>query len=98
MSVSPLMKLILRCAVADQFAYYPETETMILSAQNGESVLFWDDTQQLSISAREVHLSRDEKGENIKGVGNVRFAFSTIENELLKKLFPFYQPKRGAHE
>ncbi|NGX37774.1 MAG: hypothetical protein K1000chlam2_00936 [Chlamydiae bacterium] len=88
----------LRCAVADQFTYYPELETMVLSAEEGQNVLFWDEIQKLSISAKEVHLSRDEKGENFKGVGNVRFAFSSTENALLKKLFPFYQQTGTANE
>lgn len=80
-----------RCAVADTFTYIPEEKKIILSANQGNSVLFWDREQGLSISAKEVHIIHTEKGENIKGVGNVRFAFSSAENALLKKLFPFYQ-------
>ncbi|NGX59476.1 MAG: hypothetical protein KR126chlam3_00628 [Chlamydiae bacterium] len=81
-----------RCAVADQFTYFPEEKKIVLSAKDGGSVLFWDQQQELSISAREVHIRHTEKGEHIKGVGNVSFAFSNVENALLKKLFPFYQP------
>jgi hypothetical protein len=84
-----------RCALADHFSYFPEEKKMVLSSQSEENVLFWDEEQQLTISAREIHLSQDEKGENVKGVGNVRFAFTSTENALLKKIFPFYRPKRG---
>ncbi|MDN3505948.1 MAG: hypothetical protein P0S96_01815 [Simkaniaceae bacterium] len=80
-----------RCAIADQFAYFPDEKKIILSTKQENPVLFWDAEQKLSISAREIHITRGEKGENIKGVGNVRFAFSSTENALLKKLFPFYQ-------
>lgn len=80
-----------RCAIADHFTYLPSDKKIILSANEGNHVLFWDKEQDLSISAREVHIIHTEKGENIKGVGNVRFAFSSAENALLKKIFPFYQ-------
>lgn len=86
-----------RCALADNFSYFPEEKRMILSSKSG-NVLFWDQKQDLKISAREVHITQTERGENIKGIGSVRFAFSSTENELLKKMFPFYEIKRGAHE
>lgn len=84
----------LRCAVADQFAYFPEEKKIVLSAQDGNHVLFWDQQQELSICAKEIHITHTDNGEKIKGVGNVRFAFSNVENTLLKKLFPFYQQER----
>lgn len=87
-----------RCGVADQFFYYPETKQMVLSSKEGKNVLFWDGEQQLSISAREVHITETERGESIKGIGNVRFAFSSAEHQLLKKLFPFYQRDGSHHE
>lgn len=79
----------LRCAIADQVVYDSESEEMILSAKNGDRVLFWDQKESLSISAVEVHIGKTEQGEMVKGVGNVRFAFSSTESALLKKLFPF---------
>jgi len=79
-----------RCATADHCVYLPGEEKMILTAEDGKNVLFWDKEQDLSVSAREVHVMRVEEKEIIKGVGNVRFAFTAGENELLKKLFPFY--------
>ncbi len=83
----------LRCALADQFTYDLEQDRMILSVSNGNNVLFWDEEQGLSVSAREVHIKPGEKGGNIKGVGNVRFTFSSTENDMLKKTFPFYRTK-----
>jgi hypothetical protein len=81
-----------RCAIADQFAYYPQEKKIVLSTKRSSPVLYWDATQKLSISAREIHITHTERGENVKGIGNVRFAFSSTENALLKKLFPFYHP------
>ena len=81
-----------RCALADQFCYHPEEGRMILKSTGENNVLFWDRSQDLSISAKEVHITLTEEGESIKGVGNVRFAFSSTENALLRKIFPFYKP------
>lgn len=86
------------CAIADNLSYFPETSTAILSAEKGKSVLFWDADQDLSISADEVHIIHENHQNTIKGVGVVRFAFSSHENALLKKLFPFYQPAGESHE
>lgn len=86
------------CAIADNLSYFPETSTAILSAEKGKSVLFWDAEQDLSISADEVHITHTDDGNMVKGVGVVRFAFSSHENALLKKLFPFYQPAGESHE
>jgi len=83
----------LRCGIADQLVYYPDTKRMILTAKTGDRVLFWDDEQHLSISAKEVHIIQTDRGENVKGVGNIRFVFSSTESTLLKKLFPFYRPQ-----
>lgn len=80
-----------QCATADQFTYNPQEQKMILSAKEGNSVLFWDQNQQLTICAREVHISKTPRGDLIKGMGNVRFIFSQNENTTLKKLFPFYK-------
>jgi len=87
-----------RCALADQFVYFPQEQKMILSSQDDQNVLFWDEEKELSISAKEVHISHNENEDMVKGVGNVHFAFSSAENQLLKKLFPFYQPKSKPHE
>lgn len=86
-----------RCALADNFSYFPEERRMVLSSKKG-NVLFWDQKQDLKISAKEVHITQSERGENIKGIGSVRFAFSSTENELLRKMFPFYVVKGGSYE
>lgn len=87
-----------RCAIADRFSYFPEEDKIVLSSTQGKNVLFWDSQKDLSISATEVHILRLPEGTNIKGVGNVRFAFSTLENSILKKLFPFYKSRGELDE
>lgn len=84
-----------RCALADRVNYSPATRTLILAADPGKKVLFWDETQSLSVSAREVHITRDAstQEETIKGVGQVQFAFTSLESDMLKKVFPFYHPQ-----
>ncbi|NGX39914.1 MAG: hypothetical protein KR126chlam1_01252 [Chlamydiae bacterium] len=82
-----------QCAFADQFTYLPDEKKVILTTATDDNVLFWDGERELSISASQIHITRDETGESVKGIGNVRFAFSSEENALLKKLFPFYRQK-----
>jgi hypothetical protein len=79
-----------RCGIADRLSYSLATRTLILSANPGKKVLFSDESQGVKISAREVHITRDPetKQQTVKGVGNVQFAFSVEENEMLKQLFP----------
>lgn len=85
-------------AAADQLSYFPKIKTAILSAEEGNHVLFWDADQDLSISAPEVLIKHEEHKNTIKGLGVVRFVFSSYENSLLKKLFPFYEPSGVHHE
>ena len=89
-----------RCALADRVNYSPATRTLILAADPGKKVLFWDETQSISVSAREVHITRDAstQEESIKGVGQVQFAFTSMESEVLKKVFPFYHPQTSNAE
>ncbi|MBM3207183.1 MAG: hypothetical protein FJZ57_01060 [Chlamydiae bacterium] len=83
-----------RCGIADRVTYSPETKTMILSANPGQKVLFWDEQQGVRMSASEVHLIQNPQSHQtvIQGVGNVKFTLSVEENEVLKKLFPQYKP------
>lgn len=83
----------LRCATADSLDYMPETQTVILRANPGKKVLFWDSEKQMTISAREVHITHDSetKEENVKGIGKVQFSFTSAESQELQKLFPFYR-------
>lgn len=79
-----------RFALADRLSYSPATKTLILSANPGKKVLFWDEGQTLRISAQEVHITQDPetKKENVKGIGNVKFAFSAEEADRLTKYIP----------
>ena len=70
---------------------------MILYADSGKRVLFFDEEKGLNISALEVHITRDPRTheEKIQGVGNVRFSFEDAEKEVLKKLHPKLGRKYG---
>lgn len=79
-----------RCGIADRLHYSLTTQTLILAANPGKKVLFWDESQGARISANEVHITQDPqtKQQTIRGVGNVQFAFNAEENALLQQLFP----------
>lgn len=81
-----------RLARSDTLTYSDATQTVVLKANPGERVLFFDREKGLTISATEVHISKDPltSEEKVKGVGNVRFHLSSSEAALLKKLFPGY--------
>lgn len=81
-----------RCAVADRLNYSPTTRTLILYANPGKKVLYWDEEDSIHVSAHEVHITQDPntKKEAVKGLGNVQFAFSFEENNLLQKVFSFF--------
>lgn len=89
-----------RCSLADRLTYSPATRTTILYANPGKRVLFWDEKQSLQIAAQEVHITQDPqtKEETIKGVGNVKFSFTSEESTLLKNIFPFYKREAPHHE
>jgi hypothetical protein len=81
-----------RCALADRLSYFPDTRTVILAANQGKKVVFWDEEQTLRMSAQEIHITRDQARKDVvKGVGNVQFGLSVNEHQLLKKFFPRYQ-------
>ena len=86
-----------RCGLADRLSYSLDTRTIILSANPGKKVLFWDAAEGVTVSAQEVHITQDKetKEQTIKGVGKVQFSFSSEENSLLKQLFPQYQISQG---
>jgi hypothetical protein len=83
-----------QCALGSHLTYSLLDHTMTLSAKKGEKVLYWDETQGITLSANQVRVHKDPftGKESVKGIGNVRFSFSSTENALLKKMFPFYQP------
>lgn len=82
-----------RCGLADRLTYSPTTRTLILSANPGKKVFFWDETEGIRISGQEIHILHDPttQKQTVKGVGNVKFSFSTEESALLKQIFPFYK-------
>ncbi len=82
-----------RCGVADRLNYSMTTRTLILAADPGKKVLFWDESQGLRMSATEVHIVYDPetKQHTVKGVGKVQFALSPEEQLHLKQLFPYYK-------
>jgi hypothetical protein len=87
-----------RCSVADRLSYLFATSTLILSANPGHKVLFWDSKEGICVSAQEVHITQDKetKENTVKGVGKVQFSFSSEEMAHLKQLFPQYQIPQGG--
>lgn len=88
----------LRCGIADRLTYSPDTQTVILAALPKKRVLFSDAKQGISMSALEVHLTKNlSTGETeAKGIGNVKFSLSTEEHALLKAWIPSF--KEDLHE
>lgn len=81
------------CGLSDRVVFSPATKTLILSADPNKKVLFWDEGQGIRVSSQEIHITQDPSTHKraIKGVGNVKFAFSTEEDSLLHKVFPIYK-------
>jgi hypothetical protein len=79
-----------RCGSADRVTYSLTTGTLILSANPGKKVLFWDEAQGIHLSAPEVHIVYDveTKQQNVKGIGTVQFSFTLEEQSKLQQLFP----------
>lgn len=80
----------MRCGLADRLTYSLTTKTLILSANPGKKVLFWDESQGMRLSAPEVHITHDPetKQQHIKGVGAVQFAFTPDEQNKIQQLLP----------
>jgi len=78
-----------RLGLADRLTYNPDTQTVILSALPKKRVLFLDEEQNITMSAQEVHLTKDPATGKIgaKGIGNVNFSLSNEESRLLKDRF-----------
>lgn len=79
-----------RFGSADRLTYSLTTRTLILSADPGKKVLFWDETQGMHLSAPEVHIVYDAetKQQSVKGIGAVQFSFTPEEQSKLQQLFP----------
>ena len=82
-----------RCGLADRLIYSLTTRTLILYANPGSKVLFWDESQGLRMSASEVHVTHDPetKQHTVKGIGKVQLSLTTEEEQHLKQLFPYYK-------
>jgi lipopolysaccharide export system protein LptA len=80
----------LRCGSADRLTYSLTTKTLILSANPGKKVLFWDESQGMHLAAPEVHITYDPetKQQHVKGIGAVQFAFTPDEENKIHQLFP----------
>lgn len=79
-----------RYGLADHLRYVPATKTVIMLADPGKKVLFWDEAQGITLSAKEVHLTQNPltgKAE-IQGIGNLKLSLSPEELSLLKNRFP----------
>jgi lipopolysaccharide export system protein LptA len=76
------------CGIADRVSYSPTTRTLILGANPGKRVLFMNEEDSLQVSAQEVHVTQDaaNKKQQVKGVGNVKMAFTAEENMMIQKL------------
>lgn len=79
-----------RLAASDRLSYAFDTQSLILSANPGKKVLFFDGTTGARLSAPEVHVTRDPitQQEEFKGIGAVQFTFTPDEESKLHRLFP----------
>lgn len=79
----------LQYAISDKVEYHPKTKEMILSANPGNRVLFFDKINNIQVSAPKLTITRDPKSnkDHIKGSGDVRFSFLEQEIEQLRKQF-----------
>lgn len=82
-------KETLHYALADSMEYHPVQSTILLSAKEGHRVLFYDQMNNVQMSAPSLKVSQKGSTEKqvIQGIGDVRFTF--IENEMsqIKKIF-----------
>ncbi len=75
---------LLQYALADSIEFFPNDNIMILYADEGNRVLFFDKIQDFQMSADKVIIKRNElnKQESIQGIGKVHFIFN--EDELVR--------------
>ncbi len=87
-----------RYAIGDRLSFSTTTRTLILSANPGKNVLFFDEKEALRISAQEVHITQNPETheESVQGIGRVQFSFSDEENSLLTRIFPHYIPPKTS--
>lgn len=77
-------------AVADSIQFFPEDQTMILSAVPPKRVLFWQ--EGASLSAPEVRIQKDllTKEPFVQGKGDVHFTFTLEEQNIIDQFISKY--------
>lgn len=76
-------------ALAERLALFPEQNTLILTATPPRRVLFWQEKDQMCLSATELHIRRDPvtHQDAIQGYGDVHFSFEPQERDAITQLF-----------
>ena len=89
-----------RCAVAEKITYDFSSKKTLLAGTKGKKVLLWDERKGVNICADQIEIKRGSSLEDyaFKGIGNVRFGFTSNEHSLLKQLFPFYNPNMEVED
>lgn len=77
---------VLQSALADELEYNPETKEMVLTASQGQRVLYSDQINGIQMSAPSIKINLATQKPVIQGQGDVRFAFMEKELEHLKLL------------
>ena len=82
-------KRMLKYAIADRADYSLGSEAIVLKADEGKRVLFFDKNNNLQVSAEAVtiHLLENDNEETISTVGDVRFALNEEEYDMIKQQF-----------
>lgn len=77
-------------AISQVLTYLPQERLFVLKSSENKNVLFWQKEKNISMSAKEIHMTFDpeKKSPQIKGVGGLRFSFNSEERNQLKQFFP----------
>lgn len=80
-------------ALADRVEYFFDQEEMILQANEGKRVLFFDPVKDMQLAARLVkgHRNYQTGNQAIQGIGDVRLTFKQDELDKLKKSFNIHE-------
>ena len=82
-------KLTEQYIIADHAEYFPSTETLLLTGENQQRVLFYDKLNDVQLSANRLEMQRNKKLDmpSIRSIGNVCIKFNKDEFEKIKKNF-----------
>ncbi|MFA6502609.1 MAG: hypothetical protein WCT85_07450, partial [Parachlamydiales bacterium] len=75
--------------IADKIEYFPNEHRIKLLSYENKKVLFWQADNSIRLSAKEIIINQKEKND-IKGIGDVRFAFNLEEENLIHEIFSKY--------